>query len=66
MLLTSYKGESFVTETEGGRRLYYLNNDDDGGVKQIPDIRNLYIKVIGLFLLCSGVFGFVLEQKLFK
>jgi transcriptional regulator with XRE-family HTH domain len=61
LLSSSYKGDIFNIPVEGGSRTYRLD-----GFKTATQIENRYITFIGLFLLLSGIFGFILERKFYQ
>ncbi|RYV00611.1 XRE family transcriptional regulator [Shewanella sp. OPT22] len=57
----SFKGQSFIVPETAGNRYYWLDTR-----RPVPRLINTWLKIIGIFLFCSGIMGFVLERRLFR
>ena len=57
------KGYSFEEEVEGGSRFFRKTKHEMP--QQQPRSINAWLQVLGVFLLASGIMGFVLERRLF-
>ncbi len=55
------KGQFFVTDVTGGKRLYQNHS-----VSKVPRAINAWLQVLGVFLFVSGLMCFVLERRLFN
>ena len=55
------KGDDFIVETDEGRRRYVR-----GGRGTVHRVENAILQIMGVFLLCCGCLGFVLERRFYQ
>jgi len=59
LLLDEYRGDAFVQDVEGGKRLYDISRE-----ARIERPQNRWITLVGVLLTFGGILGFITEQRL--